>query len=77
MFIYISRQKILLTEELFLYNIGCKYVKKEKTNILYLKILKKSDETNLTRFNTVESNIFFFIYLHFHSQKQEKGFTKS
>ena len=32
-------------------------LKKGKTNILYLKILKKSDKRNLTRFNTVESNI--------------------
>ena len=34
-------KKILLTEELFLYNNGRKYVKKGKTNILYLKMLKK------------------------------------
>ena len=51
-------KKFLLTEELFLYNIGCKYVKKRKNiNIFYLKILKKNDKTNLTRFITVESNI--------------------
>ena len=51
-------KKFLLTEELFLYNIGCKYVKKRKNiNILYLKMLKKSDKMNLTRFNTVEKNI--------------------
>ena len=50
-------KKSLLTEELFLYNIRCKYVKKGETNILYLKILKKSYKINLTRFNTVESNI--------------------
>ena len=46
------------TEKLFLYNIGCKYLKKKKNiNILYLKILKKGDEINLTFFNIAESNI--------------------
>ena len=51
-------KKSLFTEELFLYNHGCKYVKKRKNiNIFYLKILKKNDKTNLTRFITVESNI--------------------
>ena len=49
-------KKSLLTEELFLYNIRCKYIKKRKNiNILYLKILKKSDKMNLTRFNTLET----------------------
>ena len=49
-------KKSLLTEELFLYNIRCKYVKKRRNiNILYLKILKKSDKMNLTRFNTLET----------------------
>ena len=35
-------KKLPPTEELFLYNIGCKYVKERKNIIaLYLKILKK------------------------------------
>ena len=52
-------KKSLLTEELFLYNIRYKYVKKWKNkNILHLKILKMSDKMNLTHFNTVESTLY-------------------
>ena len=44
-------------EELFLYNIRCKYIKKkEKHKYSVFKNTKKDDKMNFTRFNTAESS---------------------
>ena len=51
-------REFLVIEELFLFKIGCKFIKKRgNVNILYLKILKKSDKMKFTLFSTIKSNI--------------------
>ena len=53
----VSVKNICLQKNYFHTILDGNKLKKEKTNILYLRILKKSDKMNLIRFNTVESNI--------------------
>ena len=48
-------KKFCLQKNYFCTILDANTLKKGKTNILYLKILKKSDKMNLTRFNTLET----------------------